>query len=143
MKVTLIEQKGIEKELIIKYDSIDNEIQELLSFVNSRSRKLVAINEGTTYLLEPLDVLYCESVDSHVFLYTSNSVHKTPSTLCEIEETFQTIGFFRCSKSMIINIHHIHALKSSTNARIITTLTNGERIVVSRHYSKKLRSILR
>lgn len=52
-------------------------------------------------------------------------------------------GFFRCSKSMVINIYRINKLKSMSGNRIDVTMDNGEHVIISRRYAKELRSTLK
>ena len=52
-------------------------------------------------------------------------------------------SFFRCSKSMIINLNRVSALKSLSSNRIDATLENGEHIMISRRYASDFRKLLR
>jgi len=142
MKITLKEEKGAEKEVIIRCENVDDEVRDIMSLLSLKNKKMAVLDESATKLIDPFLVMYCESVDSNVFAYTKDEVKKTVYSLSEIETAFSSLGFFRCSKSMIINIYFIFGLKSIANGRIIATLSNGERIVVSRKYSKELRKKL-
>ncbi|MEA4816782.1 MAG: LytTR family DNA-binding domain-containing protein [Lachnospiraceae bacterium] len=142
MKITLKEEKGAEKELIIRCESVDNEVREIISLLSLKNKRIAVLDGTATKLIDPFSVMYCESVDSNVFAYTKEEVKKTVYSLREIESAFSSLGFFRCSKSMVMNICFISGLKSISNGRIIATLSNGERIVVSRKYAKELRKKL-
>jgi len=72
-----------------------------------------------------------------------NNVYRTAYTLNEIETAFSKLGFFRCSKSMVINIYSIKNLKSELGNRIDAELSNHEHIIISRHFAKHFRSILK
>ncbi|MDE7251069.1 MAG: LytTR family transcriptional regulator DNA-binding domain-containing protein, partial [Lachnospiraceae bacterium] len=52
-------------------------------------------------------------------------------------------GFFRCSKSMVINIYRISTLKSESGNRILALMENGEKVMISRRYARELRRILK
>lgn len=90
-------------------------------------------------MLSPGDVLYCEYMDGCVFAYLEKQVYPARLTLSELERDFD---FFRCSKTMVVNLHAIDALRSGDCGRIIATMCNGERLVISRHYAVALRKKL-
>ncbi|MBR6396195.1 MAG: LytTR family transcriptional regulator DNA-binding domain-containing protein, partial [Lachnospiraceae bacterium] len=52
-------------------------------------------------------------------------------------------SFFRCSKSMIINVGRVASLKSLPSNRIDATLENGEHIIISRRYAAEFRRFLK
>ena len=64
-------------------------------------------------------------------------------TLTFLEALYAQEGFFRCSKSMMLNIYRIERLKSMPGKRIDATMDNGEHIVISRRYAGELRNRLR
>lgn len=143
MKLTLEQiTEGIE-EIIIRYRERTESLDNLIRSIEQRGEKILAVNEGGKILLAPSDVLYLESVDNTVFVYTDNEVGKTSLTLAVAEEAFASEGFFRCSKSMVINIYRISYLKSISGNRADVTMDNGEHVIISRRYVKALRSILK
>jgi DNA-binding LytR/AlgR family response regulator len=75
-------------------------------------------------------------VDKHNFIYTENDIFETSLKLHEIEEVFSNTEFFRNSKSQIVNIAKIQSLCPDFGGRIDLTLKNGEKLIVSRQYSK-------
>ena len=143
MKITLRQEPGAEKEIIVRYDAMDAEIRATLELLNFRARRLAVEDGGTLRLLEPPEILYCESVDDHTFAYTASGVYRVGQTLTAIAENFSPLGFVRCSKSKAVNMHAIETLKSGVNGRIIATLENGERILVSRRYAGAIRECLK
>ena len=60
----------------------------------------------------------------------------------ELEEMLDKRDFFRCSKSVIINISKIEKLKPEITRNILATLSNGEVIVVSRRYATELKKLI-
>ena len=61
---------------------------------------------------------------------------KAKYELHEIEEVFSNTGFFRNTKSQIVNISKIQSLCPDFGGRIDLTLKNSEKLIVSRQYSK-------
>ena len=131
-----------ENEIVLRCDEINDEILEVMALLNMQKRKIMGHKDGEVHLLESSQIYYFESVDNTVFAYTNDNIYKIMNNLSELETSFHNIDFFRCSKSMIINLNAISSLKSQIGNRIDTTLKNGEHIVISRHYSKLLREVL-
>ena len=50
--------------------------------------------------------------------------------------------FFRCSKSVIVNLNKITKLKPEVTRNILATLTNGEVVVISRRNVKQLKALI-
>lgn len=144
VKITLEQQDaGVQTEVIIRCAEVnDDEVQQLLALLELQNLRIVAMKPTETILLAPIEVLYCEAVDSNVYVYLKTDVYKTLTSLAQLEKTFADAGFFRCSKSMVVNLHGIVSLKSGTNGRITATLQNGEKILVSRHYAGAMRERL-
>lgn len=132
-----------EPEIIIHCREVDDRVNKILSLLDIQKKKLLGVAEQKEYIIEPTEVLYCESVDGIVYIYSKEQVLKTIYTLNEIEAVFSGAGYFRCSKAMVINIHAIKSLKSELGNRIDAGLLNGEHIIISRHYAKQLRAILK
>ena len=122
---------------------MDDDVRAVLELLSLRDQRLVVSDRGTLRLIDPPEVLYCESVDDHTFVYTAAGVYGVGQSLTAIADAFARLGFFRCSRSMVVNLTAMKTLKSAANGRIIATLVNGERILVSRRYAGALRDRLR
>ncbi|MPW25501.1 LytTR family transcriptional regulator [Alkalibaculum sp. M08DMB] len=142
MKIRIEYIKDGEDEIVFRCHEISDEILEVMSLLNLRKRKISGQKDGKIHLIEPSRIYYFESVDNVVFAYTEDSVYKVSNTLSELETLFYDFGFFRCSKSMVINLNEITSLKSEMGNRIDTTMKNGEHIIISRHYAKQFREVL-
>jgi Response regulator of the LytR/AlgR family len=132
-----------EPEIVIRCREIDDKVQKILSLLDMREKKLIGFIEQTEYVIDPKEVLYCESVEGIVFIYTEKQVYKSAYILNEIENVFSMAGFFRCSKSIVININSVKSLESEFGNRIDALLSSGEHIIISRHYAKQFRIILK
>lgn len=143
MKITVEHSPVQENEVILKCASLDDEMLSVLSLLKSGLQKLCAWNDAREMtLIPPGDVLYAESVDERVYLYTAELVYRTALTLGELENRYDTLGFCRVSKSMTLNLHGIRSLKSCGAGRIEAIMKNGEKTVISRHYAPLLRERL-
>ena len=143
MKYTIEQiQKG-EDELILRYQRLNGEVEAVLQFMNAPPKKIIGTKNDTQAVIDFTDILYAETVDRKTFIYTADDVFRSELTLAQLEEVLNTVNFFRCAKSMIINIDKISTLKSLASNRIDATLVNGEHIIISRTYASEFRKILK
>ena len=135
-----------ENEVIIRYREMSSEVEEVLRAASGESdgdEKILCADGDKKYMLTTGSVLYIESVDRTTFVYTSDGVYKTALTLQALELAYAEKGFFRCSKSMILNIYRIAGLKSEAGGRIDAAMENGEHVIISRSYAKAFRRVLK
>lgn len=102
-----------------------------------------AFEGGETHIVTLDKILYIESVDKKTFIYTKNKVFATDKRLYELEDLLDKRDFFRCSKSVIINLNKVTKLRPEITRNILATLDNGEVIVVSRRYAAELKKLLK
>ena len=143
MKYTIQQIPSGEDELILRYQRLNDEVQAVLEFMNSPQKKLIGTTDSGQTVIDLNQILYAESVDRRTFIYTAEDVCRVEFSLAQLEQILNTINFFRCSKSMIINIDKIATLKSLASNRIDAALTNGEHIMISRTYASEFRRILK
>ncbi len=143
MKYTIRQIKEGEDEVILQYLDMTPEVQRIWNLINGEQVKLVGWKEKTLTLIEVKDILYIESVDGKTFAYTSEEVLRLEDTLNRLEQILTGINFFRCSKSMILNIDKVTKLKSLPSNRIDATMCNDEHIIISRTYASDFRKRLR
>lgn len=143
MRFSIHQIKEGEDELILNYKEMNKEIEEILAFMERRDKKLIGKIDGETIIFSPEEVLYIEKVDDKTFVYTIDKVIMIDLSLAMVEIAINDERFFRCSKSMILNIEQVKKLKSLPSNRIDATLQNGEHIIISRTYASEFRKILR
>ena len=143
MKIVCEHIENDEDEIIIRYKTMTEEIENVLKYLKEDSNNIIGQAKEKKYVLKPSVIYYFESVDNSIFAYTKDGVYEVNSTLNDVESKFSHLGFFRCNKSFVLNINKILSLKSEIGSRINAELINGEHIIVSRRYSKSLREILR
>ena len=141
MKIEIIEDVD-QTEVIIRCRKTNSEIIRLKSYIELFDQKLKASKNGRVYLVNSLNVLYFETVDNRTFLYTEDDVLEIKLRLFELELILSDKDFTRISKSVIVNINRIVSLKPEINRTIEATLSNGERIWISRKYAKAFRELL-
>lgn len=143
MKVTILEKKaGEEDELIIKCDSLDENLTRLINQFKGGKGKMNFYKEGRIVFVEAEEVLYFESVDDTVFAYTKDSVYETKSKLYQLENELPANIFFRANKAVIVNLDKIDSLLPVFGGRFEAVLQNGYKVVVSRNYLNTLKELL-
>lgn len=143
MKITLQQISDDREEIIIRYRQMTERIGGIIRYVEGQGKKLLCFRDGEQFLLDVDSVFYAESVDGMTYLYTDQEIYQSDLTLVCCETLYRADGFFRCSKSMVINIYHMESLKSIPGNKIDVTMENGEHVVISRRYAKELRNILK
>lgn len=143
MRYTINQINEGEDELILNYQQINSEVETVLVFMEKHQKKLMGKSNGETVLFLPQEILYVEKVDDRTFVYTADKEIQMDMSLYSIELLLNDEHYFRCSKSMIINVDKVERLKSMASNRIDATLVNGEHIIISRTYASDFRKLLK
>ena len=144
MKVVLEKVDSGDKEgAVIRTLNVTDGIKAAVELLENNRRSIPVTDKesmdyGESLMLGTDLIYYVESVDKKTFVYTKDMCYETKHRLYELEEIFSS-NFFRCSKSLIINIRKIKGVKSELNGRMIAELLNGEQMVISRNYVKDLK----
>lgn len=143
LKITIQTDETIEEtEIHITCNNLTPEIEKVLAMLRILDMKIMGQKQGETFLLDIAKVLYMETVDKKTFIYTLNDVYESSLRLYELEEQLEKADFFRAGKSSIINLKQISSLRSDLDGRIKVTLSNDEKLVVSRQYAGNLKKRL-
>ncbi len=143
MKLTMNRILQGEDEVIIRYRQMNEQIELIAALAQGKGQRISAVCGEETIMISPESILYLESVDGAVFAYLTDKVCRVFESLGTFSEAWSQRGFFRCSKSMVINIYRIERLKSEAGNRIRAYMENGEQVMISRRYAKQLRGILK
>ena len=131
------------EELEIRCHEETEEVKDIVMFAKSRQGKLTGIFEGQQYEIPVADVFYVEAVDNAVFIYGKENVYESKQKLYELEGVLREKYFLRVSKSLILNLMKIKAIKPALNGRYTAILENGEDIIISRKYVTDLKCALK
>lgn len=143
MKYTINHIPTGENEVIVNYIDMNQEVERVINFIKGEQTKLIGWKDKEQKVIDIKTILYIESVDSKTFAYTEEDVLRLEYTLTQLENVLNDINFFRCSKSMIINIDKVDSLRSLPSNRIDARMVNGEHIIISRTYASDFRRILK
>ena len=141
-KITRIDREKPEL-LEIHCHAISDEIREIIAFVKSREGQLTATADDRLYEIAVTDIFYIESVDNKTFLYTKSQVYETKQKLYELEEMLRKKHFLRVSKSTLLNLMKVTAIKPALNSRFTAVLPSGEQVVITRKYVPELKKALK
>lgn len=143
MKYTIEQIKQGDDELILRYQNLNQEVENIMNFMSFSEKKLVGTKEGSQIVIDVKQILYIESVDRKTFVYLEDDMVRVEYTLTQLERMLNSVRFFRCSKSMIINIDKVKVLDSLASNRIDATMCNSEHIIISRTYASEFRRRLK
>lgn len=139
MLLKLLENKKIKDTTVtVEYHERDKQVNKLVDYIShfkDVEERVMANAEGSLYQVNLHDILYMESVDRRTFGYTADKTYELNCKLYEIEEQYQFLDFIRISKSCIVNLQKIHALKPDYSGRILATMDNSEKLYISRQYA--------
>ena len=139
MKITIQKNEHQdETEIVIHCRKADNQVLRVVAALSSLDKKLTGTKDGRTFVLDPANILYFDSVDKKTFVYTESEVLEISLRLYELEERLPH-DFFRASKSAIINISKIKSILPDFGGRMEVTLITGEKLMVSRQYAHDLK----
>lgn len=142
MKVTVDKDpKYVDPEIIVRCQELNDTLQDIISYIDISDR-IIGEYGGEFCFIPTKDILYFESVDKAIFIYTREKVYKASARLYTLEEQLKNTYFQRISKSTILNLRKLRSVKSGKNYTLVGTLFNDEKILISRHYVQKIKEKL-
>lgn len=135
-------KKREEEHILIRCCKVNDEVLEIVDFIKSRDDQLSGYDNSQIYQISLRDIYYFEGVDNKVYAYLKNQVYEIRNKLYELEEIYCKKKFFRCSKSILVNLLKIECVKPALNGRFNAKLLNGEQIIISRQYVPDLKKVL-
>ena len=142
MKVSVEKiDKEKEEEVVIRCHDPESEWVDCVREAANRQMTVCGYKDAKLYRIYLSEICYFEVVDGNSFIYTDTEVYEAHEKLYEFEN--KTIGssLFRCSKSMILNADKIVYIKPSFSGRFEASLSNGERVIISRQYVSVLKKM--
>ncbi len=127
-----------EEQATLRVFAITEEIQSAIDLLEEKSRSIRVLGEHENLILPANKIYYAESVDKRTYIYTKDRCYEATYRLYELDELLNT-DFFRCSKSLLVNVRKIRSVKGELNGRMVAELLNGEKLMISRSYVKDLK----
>lgn len=143
MKIKINQDLSIQElEVEIHCQKEDEMVGKIVSAIQMVDSKLCCYIGERVHYIDVSCILYIESVDRKTFLYTEEDVFEIDKRLYELEEQLGKFSFFRASKAIIVNLNQVQSLRPEIGARLVLTMENAEKIVVSRQYAKIIKNVL-
>lgn len=143
MKINInINKQYKETEITINCAQMSDELEKVVASLRVLDCKLTGTKNNQTYILDAFQILYIDTTDKKTFLYTKTDVYETSLRLYELEQLLSSNDFFRAGKSSIINFNRIKSIKSDIDGRLIVTMENNEKLIVSRQYASFVKNKL-
>lgn len=140
MKINIKQDSSItETEITISCKQIDKDLETVISSLSLINNSVSGKLDGETFFIPLGEVLYFETIDNKTFFYTNDKMYETPTKIYQLEEKLADTPFVRISKSSIMNIQKVKSIRSEENSKLMATLLNGEKVVVSRQYMQNIK----
>ncbi|MEO6130614.1 MAG: LytTR family transcriptional regulator DNA-binding domain-containing protein [Saprospiraceae bacterium] len=111
--------------------------QLMVSEKKYSTRILIKGKTGYSFL-NLQDVLWIEAYSDYIKIHTKEKFYLKNLGLNEAESRLNPEHFVRIHRSSIVNISYIREMKPFTNGEYIISLTNGEKLKLSRSYKDKI-----
>ncbi len=140
MKIHIIyDDKAEEPEITVVCRELSDEVRKILSVAEMSENRLTGVKDGQVFILRYSDVIYMDTVDKKIFIYTREDVYETQLRLYELEKQLPRGDFFRANKSCIVGIRHIRSIRADIDGRLLLTMDTGDKLWVSRQYAAEFR----
>ncbi len=97
---------------------------------------------GRTLLVPVAEISHCVVEHELVTVHTLKGSHTTDYTLAALEARLDTTRFFRAHRALLVNLDHVAVIDDMAGGRAVLVTHAGERLVVSRQSSRRLRQLL-
>ncbi len=142
MKVELnIDEKFKEILVTISTDKINDEVQELVNYIEYKEDYLVGIADNQVCVLDISDIIRVFVEDRKVFVVTTKGKFVVRKKLYEMNNLL-TKDFVKISQSEIANIKFIKNLDLSIRGTIVIVYKNSDISYVSRRLLKDFKTKL-
>lgn len=140
MKISIqIEPTQKDTEISITCNQLTPEIEKIIATLRILNQQMLVTKNDEAFILDVSKIIYVEAVERKTFVYTKEEYYESKLKLYEMEERLMECGFFRVSKSCLVQIRNIKSLKNDLNRKLRITLESGEQIMVSRQYADDIK----
>lgn len=132
--------EGEEEAAFFHIHEINDRVLQAIRILNCEETDSLLCKQGDAHYKISIDkILYLESVDRKVFVYTQKETLEIPERLYALEERLSPFGFCRVSKSMLLNIEKIYSFYPKFSGNLEALLINKEKVTISRRYVQELK----
>ena len=139
MKVELnIDKKFGETIVTISTNKVNDEIQNLVNYIENKEDYFTGISDGKVRLLNTEDIIRVYVEDRKVYVVTVEGRFIVRKKLYEVQNTL-TKDFIKISQSEIANVKYIHSLDLGLRGTIVINYKNSDISYVSRRMLKEFK----
>jgi DNA-binding LytR/AlgR family response regulator len=131
-----------EVKVCITYAEMDQSVERLYKLVKSYGKSIKCNLDNTEVWVSASDIYYIESIDKRTYVYCEKEVYQCELRLYQVLEELQEFEFVQVSKSSILNVKTLKRIRPLINSRMEATLSNGEKINVTRKYVSAIKQKL-
>lgn len=141
MKVEInIIPEGEGEEVHFRIHRMDKRVDEAIRVLTLSEHGTLLCKKGEAfYKINVDEILYLESVDRKVFVYTDQEALEVSERLYVLEERLSSAGLIRISKSMLVNFNKIYSFYPKFSGNLEALLVNKEKVTISRRYVPELK----
>ena len=134
--------KRVESKLVNEPDA--NKYPELIQTVGEKEYiQRIVVKSGHKIVFIPVgDIIYIESEDDYVMIYTKEGRHLKQATMKYFETVLNPAEFMRIHRSFIVKADQIKQLEPFENGRFIAILHNDVKLSISKSGYRNLREKL-
>lgn len=131
-------------EVLICYPKESSQLNRVISLLGAIDKQVHCKTEhrDRERLVNAADIYYIESVDKKTFVYLEKEVFQTDAPIYKLQNLLSTAGFVQISKSCLLNLNVLEAIKPLLNSRMEAILSNGEKLHVTRKYLGTIKQTL-
>jgi len=106
------------------------------------NNRLVIKSDGKIYFLPLNEIVWVQAYDYYIRIHTKSKFYLVRDSMKKMEAILPSEKFIRIHKSSIINIEHILELEPYFNGEYMVSMSNNEKLKISRSYRDNLKGIL-
>lgn len=139
MKIELNIDKKFEETIVtISANKVNDEIQNLVNYIENKEDYFTGISDGKVCLLNLEDIIRVYVEDRKVYVVTVEGRFIVRKKLYEVQ-SMVTKDFIKISQSEIANIRYIHSLDLGLRGTIVINYKNSDISYVSRRMLKEFK----
>lgn len=120
-------------------EQVDRCLNSLIDTLKGEQhQRLVIRNAGNLFFLRTTEIDWVEAADNYVRIHARDESYLLRETMSSLELKLAPRYFVRIHRSTIINIERLKQMRPLLHGDYEVTLTDGTRLMLSRHFSKNL-----
>ena len=141
MKITLEPASLSEVEVIIRGDTSDPEVAQLLRLLGNRtSGRLMVLRDEEQFVLDTSQIVYLETAENRVLVHTAAETYESKQKLYELMEQLGRQSFVQVNKSTIVNLACVKSIQAEFSGNYLIKLKNRkEKLTLSRKYFREFK----